>query len=364
MPATLDGRESLLPLVPQEIIKVGINGWGRIGRVAFRNSLSRKDIRIVAINHTCASIADIIHQILFDSTHGPLSRSVDVKQNAVFAVDANTLSVCGEHVHLTSERDPKFLDWTISGAEYIIESTGKFTTTSLASLHIEHAGAKRVLISAPSKDAPTFVYGVNTSQYPIINPPSIVSCASCTTNCLAPLAKTLNDKFGIVQALMTTVHASTRSQPVLDGYSKRDRRAGRAVLGNVIPTTTGAAKAVSTVLPELAGKMTGISLRVPTNNVSLVDLTINFEHETSLAEILTQLELASMGPLQGVLTVEQSELVSCDFQGNPHSCVVDAKACVELNPKFFKILAWYDNEWAYSSRLLDMLTMMAKVDRL
>lgn len=235
------------------------------GRVAFRNSLSRKDIRIVAINHTCATIADVIHQILFDSTHGPLSRSVNVKPNAVFAVGANTLSVCGELVHLTSERDPKSLDWTVSGAEYIIESTGKFTTTSLANLHVEHAGAKRVLISAPSKDAPTFVYGVNTSQYPILNPPSVVSCASCTTNCLAPLAKTLNDKFGIVQALMTTVHASTRSQPVLDGYSKRDRRAGRAVLGNVIPTTTGAAKAVSTVLPELARKMTGISLRVPTS---------------------------------------------------------------------------------------------------
>lgn len=235
------------------------------GRIAFRNSLSRKDMRIVAINHTCDSISDVIHQILFDSTHGPLNRSVDVKPNSVFAVDANTLSVCGELVHLTSERDPKSLDWTISGAEYIIESTGKFTTIPLAKLHIEHAGAKRVLISAPSKDAPTFVYGVNTSQYPTLSPPSVISCASCTTNCLAPLAKILDDKFGIVQALMTTVHASTRSQPVLDGYSKRDRRAGRAVLGNVIPTTTGAAKAVSTVLPELAGKMTGISLRVPTS---------------------------------------------------------------------------------------------------
>ena len=188
------------------------------GRVALRVSLLRKNIRVVAINHTCASIEDVIHQILFDSTHGPLSRSVNVKSQDVFAVNANTLSVCGNVIHLTSERDPKKLDWTIAGAEYIIESTGKFTTMSLAQQHVDYAGAKRVLISAPSKDASTFVCGVNTSQYSIDAPPTAVSCASCTTNCLAPLAKVLNEKFGIAQGLMTTVHASTRSQHVLDGY--------------------------------------------------------------------------------------------------------------------------------------------------
>lgn len=236
----------------------------RQGRIAFRNSLFREDVRVVAINHTCASVADIVHQILFDSTHGPLSRSAKANAKDILVVDDSTLSVCGNLVRLSSQRDPKLMDWRKSGAEYIIESTGKFTTVPLASQHIEFGGAKRVIISAPSKDAPTFVCGVNTAQYPISNPPSVISCASCTTNCLAPLAKVLNDKFGIVQGLMTTVHASTRSQHVLDGYSKRDRRAGRAVLGNVIPTTTGAAKAVSVVLPELAGKLTGISLRVPT----------------------------------------------------------------------------------------------------
>ncbi|KAH8653248.1 hypothetical protein BGZ60DRAFT_387141 [Tricladium varicosporioides] len=350
-------------LTPSEIIKIGINGWGRIGRIVFRNSLFRKNIQVTAINHTCASIDDIIHQILFDSTHGPLSKST-ILPSDIFAVDAKTLSVCGHLVHLTSQRDPKLLNWNNSGAEYVIDSTGKFTTTSLAQQHIDYAGAKRVLISAPSKDAATFVCGVNTAEYPIESPPTVVSCASCTTNCLAPLAKILNDKYGIVQGLMTTVHASTRSQQVLDGYSKRDRRAGRAVLGNVIPTTTGAAKAVSKVLPQLTGKLTGISLRVPTNNVSLVDLTINLERETSLQEILSTLEESSRGVLKGVLAVERNELVSCDFQGNQHSCVVDALASVELNSKFFKILAWYDNEWGYSSRLLDLVALMAKVDRL
>ncbi|KAH8586974.1 putative glyceraldehyde-3-phosphate dehydrogenase [Bisporella sp. PMI_857] len=332
-------------------------------RITFRNSLVRDDIRVVAINHTCASIEDVIYQILFDSTHGPLSRIVNISPQDIFAVNENTLSIGGNLVHLTSERDPKLLNWAASGAEYIIESTGKFTTTALAQQHVEYGGAKRVVISAPSKDAATFVCGVNTSQYPLKHPPTVISCASCTTNCLAPLAKVLNDRFGIVQALMTTVHASTRSQHVLDGYSKRDRRAGRAVLGNVIPTTTGAAKAVSSVLPELTGKLTGISLRVPTNNVSLVDLTINLEQDASLEEIISTLELASQGPLKGVLAIERDELVSCDFQGNPHSCVVDAKACITLNSKFFKVLAWYDNEWAYSSRLLDLVSLMAKCDR-
>ncbi|KAH6665035.1 putative glyceraldehyde-3-phosphate dehydrogenase [Halenospora varia] len=276
-------------LTSLEIIKIGINGWGRIGRIVFKNSLFRKNIRVVAINHTCASIDDIIHQILFDSTHGPLSRST-ISPGDIFAVDAVSLSVCGHLVHLTSQRDPKLLNWNTSGAEYVIESTGKFTTTSLAQQHIDHAGAKRVLISAPSKDAATFVCGVNTGEYPLKSPPTVVSCASCTTNCLAPLVKVLNGKYGIVQGLMTTVYASTRSQQVLDGYSKRDRRAGRAVLGNVIPTTAGTAKAVLKVLPELTGKLTGISLRVPTNNVSLVDLTISLERDASLQEILSTLK--------------------------------------------------------------------------
>jgi glyceraldehyde 3-phosphate dehydrogenase len=231
------------------------------GRIVFRASLLRKDVLVVAINHTCESIDDVIHQICFDSTHGPLSKSQYSQANDIYAVDDTTLSVRGNIVHLRSERDPTKLDWSQVGADYVIESTGKFTTVEKAGLHIK-SGAKRVLISAPSKDAPTFVYGVNTEGYSATLP-QVISNASCTTNCLAPLAKVLNDNFGISQGLMTTVHASTRSQHVLDGYSKRDRRAGRAVLGNVIPTSTGAAKAVSTVLPELTGKLTGISLRVP-----------------------------------------------------------------------------------------------------
>ena len=235
----------------------------------------RKNMRVVAINHTCASVDDIIYQIFFDSTHGPLSTSV-LSPEEIFPVDPTTLSVRGQLVYLTSQRDPKLLNWSALGAEYIIESTGKFTTAEQAQQHVDFGKAKGVLISAPSKDAPTFVCGVNThglahtralsrSHNQHAHPlPKVLSCASCTTNCLAPLAKVLNDNFGIVQGLMTTVHASTKSQPVLDGYSKRGRRLGRAVLGNVIPTTTGAASAVSAVLPELTGKLTGISLRVPT----------------------------------------------------------------------------------------------------
>ncbi|KAL3419264.1 glyceraldehyde-3-phosphate dehydrogenase [Phlyctema vagabunda] len=341
--------------------KVGINGFGRIGRVAFRASLLRDDITVVAINHTCASVDDVIHQISFDSTHGPLSKSQNFHTGDIVAIDEQSLAVRGNVVRLISERNPANINWKALGAEYVIESTGKFTTTALAEAHTKLGGAKRVLISAPSKDASTFVFGVNHHEYPLTTP-TVISCASCTTNCLAPLAKVLDEEFGIVQGLMTTVHASTRSQHVLDGYSKRDRRAGRAVLGNVIPTTTGAAKAVATVLPTLAGKLTGISLRVPICNVSLVDLTLNLEKSTSLSEIISVLETVSQTTLSGVLSVEPDELVSCDFQGNSHSCVVDVKGCVELNSRFFKILAWYDNEWAYSSRLLDMLAYMAKVD--
>ena len=264
---------------------------------------------------------------------------------------------------MISERDISKIDWQALNVDYVAECTGKFRKTADASAHVTYGKAKRVLISAPSSDAPTFVYKVNTSQYSERSSTSTVfSNASCTTNCLAPILRVLNNSFGISQALMTTVHASTQSQHVLDGYSKKDKRAGRSIMGNIIPTSTGAAAAVSLVLPELAGKVTGISVRVPTTNVSMVDLTVATEKSTSLPEILEAFETASQGSFSGVIAVEKDELVSSDFLGNSCSAVIDAKASKELNDKFFKIIAWYDNEWAYSCRLLDMMRFMASAD--
>ncbi|KAN0119248.1 glyceraldehyde-3-phosphate dehydrogenase [Hyaloscypha variabilis] len=360
-PSLTDTGETQSDWAASTPTKVGINGFGRIGRSVLRASLLRDDLSVVAINHTCASIDDVIHEIRYDSTHGPVARLTGIGRLDVFPINDHTLSLGGRRVHLFSTKDITQIPWAEVGVEFVVESTGKFTSSLLAKAHIESGGARKVLISAPSKDSPTLVYGVNSQDY-LINRPDVISCASCTTNCLAPIAKVLDGNFGVAQALMTTVHASTRSQHVLDGYSKRDRRAGRSVLGNVIPTSTGAAKAVSKVLPQLDGKLTGLSLRVPICNVSLVDLTVNLEKSTSLAEIFEKFEEASLGAMKGVVQVEADELVSCDFQGNSHSAVIDAKVCVELNSKFFKILAWYDNEWAYSVRLLDMLAYMAKVE--
>lgn len=272
------------------------------------------------------------------------------------------LSINGHEIAMISERNIEKIDWQSLDVEYVAECTGKFRKTADASLHVTYGKAKKVLVSAPSSDAPTFVYKVNTSGYNRYSTSTVFSNASCTTNCLAPMLKVLNDSFGISQALMTTVHASTQSQHVLDGYSKKDKRAGRSIMGNIIPTSTGAAAAISSVLPELTGKVTGISVRVPTTNVSMVDLTVATDKPTSLSKILSTFEEASRTTLSGVLAVENDELVSSDFLGNSCSAVVDAKASKQLNGKFFKIIAWYDNEWAYSCRLLDMLSFMARAD--
>ncbi|GAA6018669.1 hypothetical protein JCM10207_009003 [Rhodosporidiobolus poonsookiae] len=342
---------------------IGINGFGRIGRAAFRASLERKDLQVVAINHTAPSLKYLLHSILWDSTHGPCKHAADL------AIDEETNSLVfrGRRIALSSERDPTKLDWAASGAEYVIESTGKMLTVETASQHVQ-AGARKVIISAPSKDAKTIVVGVNRKEY---SPDmTVVSNASCTTNCLAPLAKVLNNAFGIKSGMMTTIHASTSSQHILDGYNKKSVRLGRSVASNIIPTSTGAQKAIALVLPELAGKISGISVRVPCQNVSLVDLTVTLERPVaSVEELLQPLRDAaagklksSIGPLSNVIAVNDDELVSSDMCGWQQSCIVDSVATTRLNDTTFKLLAWYDNEYGYSVRLLDLAVYMHTVD--
>ncbi|RLL95407.1 hypothetical protein CFD26_104834 [Aspergillus turcosus] len=342
------------PSPQASVCKIGINGFGRIGRNVLRAALTRTDLQVVAINHTCTTIQDLIHLIRYDSSMGNLPPSIPIH-----ALSDTLLSINGHQIALVSERTPANLNWAALGADYVIECTGKFTKRADALQHVSHAHAKRVIISAPSADAPTYVFGVNSDNYSPDDARSVISCASCTTNCVAPVLKVLQGEFGVAQGFLTTVHAATRSQSVLDGYSKKNRRLGRSVFDNIIPTTTGAAKAIASVLPELTGKVTGVSIRVPTPNVSMIDLTISTEQPTSLAEILAAFRRAAKSELAGVLAVSDEELVSSDYLGNPHSAVVDAPACVELNPQFFKIMAWYDNEWGYSNRLLDLAKYVA-----
>ncbi|BGP37565.1 hypothetical protein JCM10450v2_001480 [Rhodotorula kratochvilovae] len=345
--------------------RIGISGFGRIGRAVFRASLVRDDLEVVAINHTAPNLKTLLYSIHYDSTHGCLPNSADL---TIDEAD-NCLYWRGRRIQLFSERDPLKLDWRGVGAEYIAECTGKLLTTTLAMQHIE-AGARKVVMSAPAKDSETktIVVGVNRKEYrPEMK---VLSNASCTTNCLAPLAKVLNDEFGIETGMMTTIHASTSSQPVLDGYSKKSVRLGRGVGQNIIPTSTGASKAVALVLPELAGKFTGISVRVPVNNVSLVDLTVTLTRPAASKEdLLFPLREAAAGrrkwsiaPLNDVIAVIDDELVSQDFVGRNESCLVDAAATTMLNPHTFKVVAFYDNEHAYSVRLLDLLGYMYKVD--
>ncbi|ADV23759.1 glyceraldehyde-3-phosphate dehydrogenase, type I [Cryptococcus gattii Ru294] len=339
--------------------RVGINGFGRIGRAAFRASLERDDLIVVAINHTAPSIDYLLHAIKYDSTHGTSRHANDlsIKDGALYYKD--------RRIELFSQRDPLLLDWKSAGVEYVVESTGKMTTVATAGAHIK-SGARKVVISAPSKDAKTIVVGVNRKEYN--SSMSVVSNASCTTNCLAPLAKVLNRAFGIEFGMMTTVHASTSSQPILDGYSKKNRRLGRGVGSNIIPTTTGAATAVQLVLPELAGKFTGVSVRVPVNNVSMVDLTVRLNKPVASKEELfrpireASTGLSSLGPLANVLCVNDDELVSSDFLGWQHSCIVDSAASVMLNDRVFKIIAWYDNEYGYACRLLDLVRFIHEYD--
>ncbi|MDR0818141.1 MAG: type I glyceraldehyde-3-phosphate dehydrogenase [Oscillospiraceae bacterium] len=324
-------------------IKIGINGFGRIGRLAFRAGIQRGDVEFVGINDLID--ADYMAYMLkFDSIHGQFKG--DVK-----AVDGN-LVVNGKTVKVYSERDPANLPWGEIGADFIIESTGLFTTTDKAEAHIK-AGAKLVVISAPSSDAPMFVMGVNNEKFDASM--KVISNASCTTNCLAPLAKVVHDTFGITDGLMTTVHSTTATQKTVDGVSVKDWRGGRAASGNIIPSSTGAAKAVGKVIPELNGKLTGMSFRVPTLDVSVVDLTVNLAKPAKYEEICAAMKAASEGKLKGILAYTDEDVVSSDFIGDAHTSIFDAKAGIALTDTFVKLISWYDNEWGYSNKLLDLI---------
>jgi glyceraldehyde 3-phosphate dehydrogenase len=329
--------------------KVGINGFGRIGRLAFRAAMGRKDIEIVGIN----DLVDpdyMAYMLKYDSTHGKFEGTVEVK-------DGN-LIVNGKKIRVTAEKDPANLKWNEVGAEIIIESTGLFLTQVDGQKHIA-AGAKKVVFSAPAKDdTPTFVMGVNHKNLNASH--TIVSNASCTTNCLAPIAKVLNDKFGIAEGLMSTVHAVTATQKTVDGPSAKDWRGGRGGFSNIIPSSTGAAKAVGLVLPELKGKLTGMSFRVPVADVSVVDLTVKLEKAASYEDIKKAMKDASEGELKGILGYTEDDVVSQDFVGDARTSIFDAKAGIALNDKFVKVVAWYDNEWGYSNKLIDLVQELAK----
>ncbi|MGB5459448.1 MAG: type I glyceraldehyde-3-phosphate dehydrogenase [Eudoraea sp.] len=323
-------------------LKIGINGFGRIGRLVFRESVKRDNVEVVAINDLL-DVEHLAYLLEYDSVHGRFDGSVAVK-------DGN-LVVNGKTIRITGERDPKILKWDEVGAEYVAECTGIFTTLETAQYHID-GGAKKVVISAPSKDAPMFVMGVNHKDIKASD--KIVSNASCTTNCLAPLAKVLNDNYGIAEALMTTVHATTATQFTVDGPSRKDYRGGRSALLNIIPASTGAAKAVTKVIPSLEGKLTGMAFRVPTADVSVVDLTVRLEKETSYEDIKKTFKAASEGELKGILGYTDEPVVSQDFIGDARTSIFDAGAGIELNSKFFKVISWYDNEAGYSNKLLDL----------
>jgi glyceraldehyde 3-phosphate dehydrogenase len=332
------------------MIKVGINGFGRIGRMVFRAAVENfsKDIQIVGINDLLD--ADYLAYMLkYDSVHGHFNG--DVK------VEGNFMIVNGNKIRLTAEMDPANLKWNEVGADVVVESTGFFLTDETARKHIQ-AGAKKVIMSAPSKDAtPMFVYGVNHKTYA---GQDIISNASCTTNCLAPITKVLNDKFGVKRGLMTTVHAATATQKTVDGPSKKDWRGGRGILENIIPSSTGAAKAVGKVLPALNGKLTGMSLRVPTSDVSFVDLTCELEKAASYEEICAAMKAASEGELKGILGYTNEAVVSTDFRNDSHTSIFDEKAGIQLDPTFVKVCAWYDNEWGYSNKVLEMIKVITK----
>ena len=333
------------------MIRVGINGFGRIGRLVFRAAQNRKDIQIVGINDLI-DVDYMAYMLKYDTIHGRFEGSVEVKDGA--------LIVNGNKIRVTAEKNPADLKWGEIGADYIVESTGLFLTKEKAQGHID-AGAKYVVMSAPSKDdTPMFVCGVNTDSY--VKGTQFVSNASCTTNCLAPIAKVLNDKFGIADGLMTTVHATTATQKTVDGPSVKDWRGGRAAAGNIIPSSTGAAKAVGKVIPALNGKLTGMAFRVPTLDVSVVDLTVNLKQAASYEEICKAMKAASEGELKGILGYVDEDVVSSDFIGDARTSIFDAKAGIELTPTFVKVISWYDNEWGYSNKVLELISIMAKVN--
>jgi glyceraldehyde 3-phosphate dehydrogenase len=330
-------------------IKVGINGFGRIGRMVFRAAVENfPDIEVVAINDLLEPDY-LAYMLQHDSVHGRFHGSV--------VVEGNTLIVRGKRIRLTAVKDPSELKWSEVGADVVVESTGLFLTKETCEKHIT-AGAKKVIMSAPSKDdTPMFVYGVNDKTYA---GQAIVSNASCTTNCLAPIAKVLNDTFGIKRGLMTTVHAATATQKTVDGPSNKDWRGGRGILENIIPSSTGAAKAVGVVIPELNKKLTGMAFRVPTSDVSVVDLTVELNTETSYAEICAAMKAASEGSMKGVLGYTDEKVVSTDFRGDSCTSIFDAEAGMALDSSFVKVVSWYDNEWGYSSKVLEMVRVVAK----
>ncbi len=330
------------------MIKIGINGFGRIGRLAFRAAMERDNVKVVAINDLL-DVDYLAYLLKYDSVHGRFNGTVEVK-------DGN-LIVNGEKIRITAEKNPENLQWNTVNAEYIIEATGFFTEKEKAALHIK-GGAKKVIISAPSKDANMYVMGVNHTKLKATE--TIFSNASCTTNCLAPFAKVIHDHFGLKEALMTTVHAATSTQSTVDGPNKKWRR-GRSAINNIIPTTTGAAKALGKVIPELKGKITGMAVRVPVPDVSLVDLTFRTEQKTSLKEILEKLKEASEGELKGILGYTEDEVVSQDFASESRTSIIDAKACLELNDQFFKVISWYDNEFGYATKIVDLLEYAANL---
>jgi len=325
-----------------EKLKLGINGFGRIGRLVARAVAERADVEIVAINDL-QNVEQMAYLLAYDSVHGRFNKSVEVS-------DGN-LMIDGKRVRVSSERDPANINWGAIDVDIVVESTGIFTTLDTAKAHLT-AGAKKVVISAPSADAPMFVMGVNHTDAK--KDDLIVSNASCTTNCLAPLAKVLEDNFGIKEALMTTIHATTSTQFTVDGPSKKNYRLGRSALSNIIPSTTGAAKAVGKVIPSLNGKLTGMAFRVPTSNVSVVDLTVKLNTPTSYHEIKKTIESSASSSLDGILSYTEDPVVSQDFVGNTHTCIFDADAGIELNSTFFKLVAWYDNEVGYSNKLIDL----------
>ena len=332
-------------------IRIGINGFGRIGRLVFRAGIVRDDVEIVAVNAPDKTPEQLAYATKYDSVHGRFNGTVEV-------VDGN-LVVNGKNVKLLNSRDPSQLPWGELGVDYVLECTGKFLTKEAAQPHLD-AGAKVVVLSGPSKDdTPMFVCGVNLDKYD----PSmtVVSNASCTTNCLAPLAKVINDKFGIIEGLMTTVHAGTATQNVVDAFSKKNWRLSRSCFENIIPSTTGAAKAVGKVIPELKGKLTGMSMRIPSADVSIVDLTCRLEKGASYDEICAAVKEAAEGSMAGVLAYTDEEVVSSDFRTDPHTSIFDAKAGIGLNPNFVKLVAWYDNEWGFSNKMLDLTAYIDSV---
>ncbi len=333
------------------MVKLGINGFGRIGRLVFRASLERDNVQVVAINDPFIDLDYMLYMLKYDSVHGRFKGEAFVKDGK--------LVVNGNEITVFASMKAEEIAWGSVGADYVVESTGVFTTVDAASAHLK-GGAKKVIISAPSADAKMFVMGVNHNEY--TKDMNVVSNASCTTNCLAPLAKVINDKFGIVEGLMSTVHATTATQKTVDGPSKKDWRGGRGAGANIIPSSTGAAKAVGKVIPELNGKLTGMAFRVPTPDVSVVDLTVKLAKSATYEEICATLKAASEGELKGILGYTEDKVVSTDFVGEYCTSVFDAGAGIALNDTFVKLVSWYDNEWGYSNKVVDLCTYMASVD--